>query len=461
MSGTDIWLLVLAGVLTVLAGAFSSADAALSSFSKARAEQIAEDGKPGAARLLRIVEDPPRYLNTALFLRMLCEIAAIVMVTVVSLDLIIAGGNAETGPEVGDRRWLAMLTAIAISLVVSFVVIGVAPRPIGRQHAQRVALLAAGPLLVFTKVLGPVPRALILVVNAITPGRGFSEGPFSTEAELRELVDLAEASSVIESGERKMIHSVFELGDTIVREVMVPRTDVVFIERHKTLRQAISLALRSGYSRIPVIGESLDDVVGFAYLKDLTRRVFDRHEAEQTERVDSVMRPVMYVPDSKPIDGLLRDMQAERKHIAIVVDEYGGTAGLVTIEDVLEEIVGEITDEYDVEQKDVEHLANGSIRVSSRFAIDDLEELCGVAVEDDDVDTVGGLLAKHLGRVPIAGSVVEVNGLRFEAEAPTGRRNRIGTVLVTRVDSEEGLQLRDSDESYADAHADERAERAH
>ena len=461
MSGTDIWLLVLAGVLTVLAGAFSSADAALSSFSKARAEQIAEDGKPGAARLLRIVEDPPRYLNTALFLRMLCEIAAIVMVTVVSLDLIIAGGNAETGPEVGDRRWLAMLTAIAISLVVSFVVIGVAPRTIGRQHAQRVALLSAGPLLVFTKVLGPVPRALILVGNAITPGRGFSEGPFSTEAELRELVDLAEASSVIESGERKMIHSVFELGDTIVREVMVPRTDVVFIERHKTLRQAISLALRSGYSRIPVIGESLDDVVGFAYLKDLTRRVFDRHEAEQTERVDSVMRPVMYVPDSKPIDGLLRDMQAERKHIAIVVDEYGGTAGLVTIEDVLEEIVGEITDEYDVEQKDVEHLAHGSIRVSSRFAIDDLEELCGVAVEDDDVDTVGGLLAKHLGRVPIAGSVVEVNGLRFEAEAPTGRRNRIGTVLVTRVDSEEGLQLRDSDESYADAHADERAERAH
>ncbi len=461
MSGTDIWLLVLAGVLTVLAGAFSSADAALSSFSKARAEQIAEDGKPGAARLLRIVEDPPRYLNTALFLRMLCEIAAIVMVTVVSLDLIIAGGNAETGPEVGDRRWLAMLTAIAISLVVSFVVIGVAPRTIGRQHAQRVALLSAGPLLVFTKVLGPVPRALILVGNAITPGRGFSEGPFSTEAELRELVDLAEASSVIESGERKMIHSVFELGDTIVREVMVPRTDVVFIERHKTLRQAISLALRSGYSRIPVIGESLDDVVGFAYLKDLTRRVFDRHEAEQTERVESVMRPVMYVPDSKPIDGLLRDMQAERKHIAIVVDEYGGTAGLVTIEDVLEEIVGEITDEYDVEQKDVEHLANGSIRVSSRFAIDDLEELCGVAVEDDDVDTVGGLLAKHLGRVPIAGSVVEVNGLRFEAEAPTGRRNRIGTVLVTRVDAEEALHPRDSDESYADAHADERAERAH
>jgi CBS domain containing-hemolysin-like protein len=254
-----------------------------------------------------------------------------------------------------------------------------------------------------------------------------------------------------------MIHSVFELGDTIVREVMVPRTDVVFIERNKTLRQAISLALRSGYSRIPVVGESLDDIVGFAYLKDLTRRVFDRHEAEQTERVESVMRPVMYVPDSKPIDGLLRDMQTERKHVAVVVDEYGGTAGLVTIEDVLEEIVGEITDEYDVEQADVERLANGSTRVSSRFAVDDLEHVCGVAVEDDDVDTVGGLLAKHLGRVPIAGSVVEAHGLRFEAEAPSGRRNRIGTVLISRL---QPVHEDDDSESYADPHVDH-PERAH
>jgi CBS domain containing-hemolysin-like protein len=142
---------------------------------------------------------------------------------------------------------------------------------------------------------------------------------------------------------------------------------------------------------------------------------------------------VLYVPDSKPIDSLLREMQAERKHVAVVVDEYGGTAGLVTIEDVLEEIVGEITDEYDVAQVDVEHLADGAVRVSSRFPVDDLEEACGVAVEDDDVDSVGGLMAKHLGRVPIAGSVVEAHGLRFEAEAPSGRRNRIGTVLIRPV----------------------------
>jgi CBS domain containing-hemolysin-like protein len=449
MSSIDIWLLALAAVLVVVAGLFSSADAALSSFSKARAEEIAHEGKSGSARLLVIVEDPPRYLNTALLLRMLCEIAAIIMVTVVMLDLIVRRG-AEGGPEVTSGRWLAMLAALGISLVVSFVVIGVAPRTVGRQHSERVALLSAGPLIAFTKVLGPLSRLLILIGNAITPGRGFSEGPFASEAELRELVDLAEASSVIESGERAMIHSVFELGDTLVREVMVPRTDVVFIERNKTLRQAMSLALRSGYSRIPVVGENLDDIVGFAYLKDLTRRVFDRHEAEQTERVESVMRPVMYVPDSKPIDALLREMQSERKHVAVVVDEYGGTAGLVTIEDVLEEIVGEITDEYDVEHIDVEHLANGSTRVSSRYPVDDIEHICGVAIEDDDVDTVGGLMAKHLGRVPIAGSVIEAHGLRFEAEAPAGRRNRIGTVLISRV---EPVALSSDEESYADNHA--------
>jgi CBS domain containing-hemolysin-like protein len=382
---------------------------------------------------------------------MLAETAAIVLVTVVMLDSIV-GGGAGSGPH-GRGRWPAILASLAIMVVVSFGVIGVAPRTLGRQHSERVALLTSRPLIAFTRVLGPLPRLLILVGNLITPGRGFSEGPFSTEAELRELVDLAEASSVIESGERQMIHSVFELGDTLVREVMVPRTDVVFIERSKTLRQAMSLALRSGYSRIPVIGENLDDIVGFAYLKDVTKRVFDRHEAESTERVESVMRPVLYVPDSKPIDALLREMQAERKHVAVVVDEYGGTAGLVTIEDVLEEIVGEITDEYDVAGDEVERLADGQVRVSSRFPVDDLEELVGVAVEDDDVDSVGGLMAKHLGRVPIAGSVVEAHGLRFEAEAPRGRRNRIGAVLVSTLHDDEAAAEDTDAEPYSEQHA--------
>ncbi len=417
MSGPDIWMVVIAALLALVASIFASADAALSSFSKARATELAEEGRSGASRVLAMTEDPSRYLNTVLLLRMAAETASIVLVT-----LVVADSYART--------WERVVLAVGIMVVVSYVVIGVAPRTLGRQHAERIAMLTAGPVMVFTRILGPLPRLLILLGNALTPGKGFREGPFASEAELREMVDLAEQSRLIESGERAMIHSVFELGDTIVREVMVPRTDMVFIERHKTLRQAMSLALRSGYSRIPVIGDGLDDVVGMAYLKDITKRVFDKHEAESTERVDSIARQCLFVPDSKPIDELLREMQSRRMHVGVVIDEFGGTAGMVTIEDVLEEIVGEITDEYDVEPDAVERLAGGGVRVSSRFAVDDLGELFGINLADADVETVGGLMAKHLGKVPIPGSEVEVKGLLLRAEDPAGRRNQIATVLV-------------------------------
>jgi CBS domain containing-hemolysin-like protein len=305
---------------------------------------------------------------------------------------------------------------------------------VGRQNSERIALTAAAPVRGLRTILGPLPQLLILLGNALTPGRGFSEGPFASEVEVRELVDLAAATSVIESSESRMIHSVFELGDTLAREVMVPRTDVVFIERTKTLRQAMSLALRSGYSRIPVVGDSLDDVVGMAYLKDITKRTFDNRDAESTERVDSVARECLFVPDTQHADELLKEMQLKRTHVAIVVDEYGGTAGMVTIEDILEEIVGDITDEYDVEPDAVEHLADGSVRVSARYEVDDLDELFEVEIDDEDVDSVGGLMAKHLGKVPIPGSAVEIDGLRFVAEAPSGRRNRIGRVLISRAE---------------------------
>ncbi len=421
MTSGDVWLLTAAATLVILAGLFSAADAALSSYSRARAEELASDGRPGAKRLVALLDDAPRYLNTALLLRLLCEISAIVLVTQLVRD-------------VWDGKfWQAAATSIGVMLVVSFVVIGVAPRTLGRQHNERIALLSAAPLSAITAILGPIPRLLILVGNAITPGRGFREGPFSTETELRELVDLAEASAVIESGERKMIHSVFELGDTTVREVMVPRNDVVYIERYKNLRQTMSLFLRSGFSRVPVIGENLDEVLGFAYLKDVVRRDFEAPDVEFTQRVEEVMRPAIFVPESKPVDALLSEMQAMRQHVAIVVDEYGGTAGLITIEDLLEEIVGEITDEYDEEEIEVEELDDGTTRVSSRYPIDDLDELFGFEVDEEDVDSVGGLMAKHLGRVPIPGSWVEAHGLRFEAEETAGRRNKIGTVLIRRL----------------------------
>jgi CBS domain containing-hemolysin-like protein len=414
------WPPVATVLLIVLAGVFSAMDAAVSGFSRARATELLGERRPGAAGLVQILADPAPYLNTAVLLRLGCETAAIVLLTLSFHDL-----------YDGDF-WKAFGATTAVMLLVSFVVVGVAPRTLGRQH-ERVALLSATPLRVVTTVLGPLPKLLILLGNALTPGKGFSEGPFNSETELREMVDLAEASALIESGERKMLHSVFELGDTIAREVMVPRNDVVYVERHKNLRQATSLFLRSGYSRIPVVGENLDDVIGMAYLKDVVRRDFEDPDVELVQHVEEVMRPVHHVPDSKPVDALLSELQARRQHIAVVVDEYGGTAGLVTIEDVLEEIVGEITDEYDEEEIEVEHLETGAVRLSSRYPVDDLDEVVGVDVQDDDVDSVGGLMAKHLGKVPIPGAVVEAHGLRFEAERVRGRRNKIGTVLVSVV----------------------------
>ena len=420
MTGTTVQLVV-AALLVILGGLSAAAEAALSRVSRTAAEELERDGRRGAARLQQVVVDPARYLNLLTLMRVTCELVATVLVTVAALDLF-------------DEVWQAMLFTGVTMVVVSYIAIGVSPRTLGRQHAAPIALLAARFVHPLVAVLGPVPQMLILVGNALTPGKGLREGPFASEAELRELVDLAEENQLIEDREREMIHSVFELGDTIVREVMVPRTDVVFIERGKTLRQALSLALRSGFSRIPVIGEGTDDVLGVAYLKDLVRRTYVHRDGETTEKVESVMRPAVFVPETKPVDELLREMQAQQTHVAIVVDEYGGTAGLVTIEDVLEEIVGEITDEYDVEQALVEELPDGALRVSTRLHVDELAERLGVELQDDDVDTVGGLLAKHLGRVPIPGAQVRVRGIELTAESAHGRRNRIGTVLVRRVE---------------------------
>ena len=413
--------IVVSVALALVAGTLASVDAAISAFSKARAEELEDEGRGGAGRLAHILEDPAAFLNSVLLLRVVAETSSVVLVALFVADQV-------------DGLWQRFTIAVAIMVVVSFVLIGVGPRTLGRQHAESIALASALPVIGLTRLLGPIPQLLILLGNAVTPGQGFREGPFASEVEVRELVDLAAASSVIESDEGKMLQSVFELGDTIAREVMVPRTDLVFIERHKTLRQAMSLALRSGYSRMPVVGENLDDVIGMAYLKDITKRVFDNHVAETTERVESIARPCLFVPDTKHADDLLKEMQAERTHVAIVVDEFGGTSGMVTIEDIVEEIVGEITDEYDTEPEESEQLPDGSWRLSSRFEVDDLEDLFDIPIDDEDVDSVGGLMAKHLGKVPIRGSVVEVEGLRFEAEGPSGRRNRIGRVIVSRID---------------------------
>ncbi|WP_062348080.1 hemolysin family protein [Herbidospora yilanensis] len=414
------WL-ISAVALIIGGGLLASAETALTRISRVRAEEFVKDGRRGANRLQAIVADPPRYLNLLLLLRMSCELGATVIATLLFIDWLGDTGQAYTA-------------AAGAMIVIAYVIVGVSPRTLGRQHAEPIALASAPVVYGLTRIFGPLPTLLILLGNAVTPGKGFREGPFTSEAELRDLVDLAEERRVIEPDEREMIHSVFELGDTLVREVMVPRTDMVFIERHKTLEQALSLALRSGFSRVPVTGENEDDVIGIAYLKDIVRRIQETGDDEGA--VEELMRPATYVPESKPIDDLLRDMQARQIHLAIVIDEYGGTAGLVTIEDVIEEIVGEIADEYDQEAPRVEHLDDGAVRVTARLPVWELEELFDTEIESEDVDTVGGLLAHALGRVPIAGSEATVAGLRLRADELAGRRNRISTVVVRRVDDD-------------------------
>ena len=439
ISGADIVWLVAAICLVPIGGLFACIDAALTRISVAQVDELVRVHRRGAASLAVVVADRARYTNLLLLLRMLAEVTATVLVVIVARAAFGSG-------------FLVVAGSVAAMVLVAYVLIGVGPRTTGRQHPYPVALASAGLVRVLERMFGPLPTLLILVGNAVTPGRGLREGPFSSEVELRELVDMAEARSVIEHDERNMIQSVFELGDTIAREVMVPRTDVVWIEHGKSVPQALALALRSGFSRIPVIGENVDDIVGVVNLKDLARRAQDAENARQT-KVEDLMRPPTFVPESKPVDELLREMQAQRSHLAIVIDEYGGTAGVVSMEDIVEEIVGEITDEYDIESVPVQRIDHDTVRLTARLPVEDLAQLFNVEIPaGDDVETVGGLLAQALGRVPVPGASVEVHGLELLAESAGGRRNHIDTVLVRRL-PEPG----DEDEPAADVANDREA----
>jgi len=412
MNTSQVWLLILSLALIVVSGLMVSAETAIGRVSRGRIEELGREGDKRAARLIHVLDDRARYVNVLLFLSTVATVTATVLVAYV------CEGVFRSWP-VG---W-AMVLAVAIMVVVSYVALGVAPRTLGRQHADRIAMASAGVARFLAVLLGPLTTLLIHVGNALTPGKGYREGPFASAAELREFVDMAEASSLIEDDERQMIHSVFELGDTFAREVMVPRTEMIYIERHKTLRQALSLGLRSGFSRIPVIGENSDDVIGIVFLKDIVRRVFDRRDAEQTETVESLMRPAFMVPDSKQVDELLKDMQAARTHMAIVVDEYGGTAGIVTIEDVLEEIVGEIRDEHDTPEaadQPLREIAGGMVEAEGRCPIADVNARLELHLpEDEGFDTIAGFVLSALGRVPETGATFESHGVRVRVLAAT------------------------------------------
>ena len=423
-------------LLILVAGLFSALDAALSTVSVARVEEMAKEGRYGAARLSRMLQNRPRYINVSVLLHVVSLVATAVLFTVVFNDLI-------------DSSAWALTTAAAVTAVAAYVVAGVGPRTLGRQHAYSIALGAATPMTVVGLVLGPVASLLVGVGNAVIPGGGFRNGPFASEIELLEIVDMARERGVVADDESRMIQSVFELGDTTAREVMTPRTEMVWIESDKTVGQAARLTVKSGYSRIPVVDtEASDDVVGVVYLRDIVARLDDPDG--RAAPVADVMRPAVFVPDAKRIDDLLAEMQRDHNHMAILVDEYGGTAGLVSIEDILEEIVGEIVDEYDTtEVPPVEDLGDGRYRLSARLGLDEVADLFDMDFPEqvtEEVETLGGLLALELGRVPLPGAHVVSTGLDLRAEGGHDRRGRVKVVTVVAERAAEEKVGSDDDE---------------
>jgi CBS domain containing-hemolysin-like protein len=416
LTPTDLWTLLIVAALPGIAAMLAMAETSLTRMSRARAMHLHEEQRRGAAQLLSLVEQPARFLNLVLLLLLVVQFTATALFTSV-MDRIVGGG-------------LGVAIAALVMTLITFIGAEVAPKTYAVQHTDRAALRIAPFVYVLVRlpILGPLTRLLIGVGNVITPGKGLKSGPFVSEDEIKAMVDEAERDEVIEEEEREMIHSVFEFGDTIVREVMVPRPDMVTVPMETSLEQVLELILRTGYSRIPVYEGTVDEVAGLAYAKDVLRRL---HDGQADKPLADILRPALFMPESMRAADCLREMRGRTSHMVIVIDEYGGTSGLVTLEDLLEEIVGEIADEYDREEPNVEPLPDGDYRVNARLDVDEVNELLDVELPSTEWDSIGGLLFNLVGGVPREGQEVEFQGLRLRAERVQGRR--IGRVRIHRL----------------------------
>jgi CBS domain containing-hemolysin-like protein len=411
-------IFVSVAVLLVIFGGFlAAADAALTVLSRADLQELAAHSRASRS-LLAIAADVGAHVNAINFMRVLAETTAAVLVSLSFAYLF-------------TEWWLALLASAAIMTLTSFVLVGSSPRSVGRVNARPLIRWSAWTVHGVRVLLGPVAAALVAVGNRVTPGRPRT-ATFSSEEQLLSMVDEATELDVLEEDDRELIHSIFEFNDTVVREVMIPRTDMVTIDGTDSIGAAMGLFLSRGVSRIPVIGGDVDQVLGVLYLRDVARLTYERPPGYEALTVAELGRPALFVPESKKADSLLRQMQLESNHLAMVVDEYGGIAGLVSLEDLIEELVGDISDEYDHEVVEVEELGDGRYRVSARLPVDELGEIFDIELEDDDVDSVGGLLTKALGRLPLPGSMANYSGLLLTAERTEGRRKRLSTVLVER-----------------------------
>ena len=396
----------------------AAAETAFTRMSRIRALALDEEGRKGAHRLAQMLERPERTLNVVLLLILVCQ-----MTSASLLGVVLEGAFGSAG----------LVFGLVIQIVVYFVIGEVAPKTYAIQHSDRAALKLTPFLWAISNFppLRLLSRGLIGLANVLLPGHGLKQGPFVTEEDLRTMADVAADEEAIEREERRLIHSIFEFGDTVVREVMLPRPDMIAVEAETTVEDAITQAIEAGYSRIPCFEDTTDNILGLVYLKDLVQQA---RSGAGRQSVRVVVREAVFVPESKRVAELLREMQTEKFHMAIVVDEYGGTAGLVTMEDLLEEIVGEISDEYDAEEPGVEVLPGGGIRAPGRASIDEVSEALGIELPDAEWDTVGGLVFNLLGHVPEADETVRFQGLEFRTERVDGRR--IVLVSIVPVPSE-------------------------
>jgi Hemolysins and related proteins containing CBS domains len=411
-----VGLFIVAAVLLVaFGGLLAAADAALGVVSRTDLVDLAAHRRAKKS-ILAIAGDVGAHLNALNFMRILSETTAAVLVTLIFASAF-------------EDWWWVLIASVLVMTAATFVLVGSSPRSVGRAHARPIIAFAA-PIVRFLRVLlGPLADALVAIGNRVTPGRPAAV-TFSSEEQLLSMVDEAAELEVLEEDDRELIHSIFEWGDTVVREIMVPRTDMETIDDDATLDDAMRVFLRTGHSRVPVVGKDADEVFGVLYLRDVARLSFEQPLDVASLTARDLARPAVFVPESKKADDTLRQMQLDAMHIALVVDEYGGIAGLVTLEDLIEELVGDISDEYDKEVPDVAHLGGGVFRVSARLPLDELGDLFGIELEDDDVDTAGGLLTKALGKLPTAGSTAEVSGLHLRAERVEGRRRLLRTIIV-------------------------------
>ena len=423
MTGIPTAALIACAVIVLALGALLSAgESALLRFTRAAADDLVEEGRRGAARVRRLAEHRPRVLGALSVARVAVDMLAAVLITLAASGLVRAW-------------WQVLALALLANIILLGVVVGFSPRTYGRRNPAG-TLLALGGLLTWVDVLGAPQRRLLSRTRRSESTPTDAETREAVNEDLREMIDEIGETDTIEDEDREMMRSVVELGQTLVREVMVPRTDMVTIDAHKPASAAMRLFIRSGYSRVPVIGEDADDVRGILYLKDVLRRLAAHPEHEELA-VAGFVREAEYVPEMKPADDLLREMQTGRFHMALAVDEYGGTAGLVTMEDLLEEVVGELTDEHDPELPEVVEVAPGTYRVPARLALDELGELFDLEIDDDDVDTAGGLLTKAIGRVPLPGAAGDFQGVHLQAEEAAGRRRQVSTILASRTPAPE------------------------